>query len=396
MTDNKIQPDSSLENAAQLARNTDYSQPGASDPTSTAGKGDNADNYNFDSPNDDTLNQEGRSTRPTTRAPPPKNAALVTVQPLQKRDMQPSYAQDLGTEDLNMGFYGSLINCLGAVAGGLGQIPCCFCCPNPYKEVQQGSVGLVSRFGKFYKAVDPGLVKTNVFSETIKRVDVKIQLSNIPSQKVITKDNVNVQIDSVIYWHVSNPYRAVFGIGDVSNALIERAQTTLRDVVGSRNLQNIIGDREGVALQVEEIVESVAERWGVTVESILIKDIIFSKELQESLSSAATQTRIGQAKVIAARAEVDAAKLMRQAADVLSSKPALQLRELEALQNMAKSAGSKVIFVPMNLQSNGSDWGNNASTSTGGSGYTAVQPGQQGQAGQGGMNVAQLNQLAEM
>ena len=107
--------------------------------------------------------------------------------------------------------------------------------------------------------------------EDLKRVDVKIQLSNIPRQTVMTKDNVNVQIDSVLYWHVSNPYLATFGISNVSNALIERAQTTLRDVVGSRNLQSVIADRENVALQVEEIVENVAERWGVTVESILIK-----------------------------------------------------------------------------------------------------------------------------
>lgn len=96
------------------------------------------------------------------------------------------------------------------------------------------------------------------------------------------------------------------------SSLIERAQTTLRDVVGSRTLQSVISDRTEVARQVEEIVEGVAEKWGVSIESILIKDIIFSRELQESLSSAATQRRIGESKVIAARAEVDAARLMRQ------------------------------------------------------------------------------------
>lgn len=104
----------------------------------------------------------------------------------------------------------------------------------------------------------------------------------------------------------------------IRSSLVERAQTTLRDVVGSRTLQSVISDRTEVARQVEEIVENVAEKWGVTIESILIKDIIFSRDLQESLSSAATQRRIGESKVIAARAEVDAARLMRQAADILA------------------------------------------------------------------------------
>jgi erythrocyte band 7 integral membrane protein len=90
----------------------------------------------------------------------------------------------------------------------------------------------------------------------------------------------------------------------------------------------------------------VAEGWGVAVESMLIKDIIFSRELQDSLSMAAQSKRIGESKIIAARAEVESARLMRQAADILSSAPAMQIRQLEAYQAMAKSANSKVIFVP--------------------------------------------------
>lgn len=93
-------------------------------------------------------------------------------------------------------------------------------------------------------------------------------------------------------------------------------ETTLRQVVGGRVLQSVISDREGLAQEVAEIIEATAEKWGVAIESILLKDINFSVELQQSLSSAATQKRIGESKVIAARAEVDAAKLMRQAADV--------------------------------------------------------------------------------
>ncbi|RXK36669.1 stomatin family protein [Tremella mesenterica] len=268
--------------------------------------------------------------------------------------MQPSYAQNLGTGGIEHGFYGSMMQSLGACVGSIGMIPCCPC-PNPFKNVDQGSVGLVSRFGQFYKAVDPGLVKVNVCSETIRVVvDVKIQLTSVPRQTVQTKDNVSVDVDSVICWHVVSPYRAAFGINDVRWALVERAQTTLRQVVGGRVLQSVISDREGLAQEVAEIIEATAEKWGVAIESILLKDINFSIELQQSLSSAATQKRIGESKVIAARAEVDAAKLMRQAADILASPAAMQIRQLEALQAMARTAGAKVVFVPMNLNTMGS------------------------------------------
>lgn len=131
--------------------------------------------------------------------------------------------------------------------------------------------------------------------------------------------------------------------------------TTLRSVIGTRTLQNLLTERETIAAEIEEILEQVSRQWGVQVEAVLIKDINMSKELQESLSSAAQQKRIGESKVIAARAEVDAAKLMRESADILNSPAALQIRQLESLQTMARSANSKVIFVPMNLFNAGGD-----------------------------------------
>jgi len=112
----------------------------------------------------------------------------------------------------------------------------------------------------------------------------------------------------------------------------------------------VIERREELAQSIGEIIEDVASGWGVQVESMLIKDIIFSNDLQDSLSMAAQSKRIGESKVIAARAEVESAKLMRQAADILSSAPAMQIRYLEAMQAMAKTANSKVIFLPANNQ----------------------------------------------
>jgi regulator of protease activity HflC (stomatin/prohibitin superfamily) len=182
-------------------------------------------------------------------------------------------------------------------------------------------------------------------------VDVKIQIVEVPRQVCMTKDNVTLNLTSVIYYQVTSPHKAAFGISNVKQALVERTQTTLRHVIGARVLQDVIERREEIAQSTAEIIEEVASGWGVQVESMLIKDIIFSNDLQDSLSMAAQSKRIGESKVIAARAEVESAKLMRQAADILSSAPAMQIRYLEAMQAMAKTANSKVIFLPAMNQS---------------------------------------------
>lgn len=103
---------------------------------------------------------------------------IVKVQPPRREDLQPSYAQVLKpeAEDSAHGWYGAMINTLGSCIGTLGAIPCCLCCPNPYKPVSQGNVGLVTKFGRFARAVDPGLVKVNPLSENLIQVDVKIQI----------------------------------------------------------------------------------------------------------------------------------------------------------------------------------------------------------------------------
>jgi erythrocyte band 7 integral membrane protein len=150
--------------------------------------------------------------------------------------------------------------------------------------------------------------------------------TEVPKQVCMTKDNVSLYLTSVIYYRITSPHRAAFAISNIRQALVERTQTTLRHVVGARLLQDVIERREEIATDIREIVETVAHGWGVDVESMLIKDIIFSQELQDSLSMAAQSKRTGEAKVIAARAEVESAKLMRQAADILSSAPAMQIR----------------------------------------------------------------------
>ncbi|KAI9015395.1 stomatin family protein [Hyaloraphidium curvatum] len=259
---------------------------------------------------------------------------------------QPSFAHEIAVVSGKSNFYERFYTGLGDIFGTLGAIPGCVCFPNAYKVVPQGTVGLVTRFGKFYKSVDPGLHYVTPIVENLTLVDIKIQTEEIPRQTVTTKDNVSIQIDSVLFWHVVDPFTAAFLVGDLKLALVERTQTTLRSVLGTKVLQDAIENRDQIAHEISELIEGPASAWGVRVESMLIKDLVFSQELQETLSSAAKQKRIGESKVIQARAEVDAAKLMRQAADVLSTPAAMQIRYLDTLSAMARSGNSKVIFVP--------------------------------------------------
>ncbi|KAJ3041292.1 hypothetical protein HDV00_009562 [Rhizophlyctis rosea] len=270
-----------------------------------------------------------------------------TEQPaaVKQMNLQPSYANTIKIDKAEHGFYEGCITSIGAFLGTIGMIPCCCCC-NPYQTVQQGEVGLITYFGKYYRAVDPGLYRVNIVSEKMKRVNIMLQVQDIPQQYIMTKDNVNITIDSVVYWHIVDPYVAQFLVQNVSLALVDRTQTTLRHILGNRNLQDIIENRETLSHEIQEIIGETAESWGIRVENILIKDLGFSQELQQTLAAAAKAKRVGESKVIAAQAEVEAAKLMREASDILNTPAAMQIRYLETLTSMSKQSGTKVIFMP--------------------------------------------------
>jgi erythrocyte band 7 integral membrane protein len=181
-------------------------------------------------PNSGFATSNGPAPSHTTDSP------LISVQPVRHGELQPSYAQNLGVreDDAGDGIYGAFIDALGSCLGCLGAIPCCIVCPNPYKPVSQGNVGLVTKFGRFYRAVDPGLVKINPLSEKLIQIDVKIQICEVPQQVCMTKDNVTLNLTSVIYYHIVSPHKAAFGISNVRQALIE-VGNSLRVLAGPRN-----------------------------------------------------------------------------------------------------------------------------------------------------------------
>ena len=203
------------------------------------------------------------------------------------------------------GGYQRFIAGLGSCFGQCGMF--CFLCENPYKEVDQGEVGLVQTFGRLSRTVEPGLSYVNTWSERLTRVSIKINIREIPAQKCLTRDNVSVVITSVVYYNIIDPMKAIFSIQNIDNAIIERTQTTMRDVIGGRILQDVVEKREEIAESIEQIIAKTAFDWGVNIESILIKDLTLPDKVQASLSMAAEAKRIGEDKIINAKAEVESA-----------------------------------------------------------------------------------------
>lgn len=263
-------------------------------------------------------------------------------------DARPTYTKPVPhlvpSKERDSGCYATCARCCGGLWGCFG-ILCCGCC-SPYKRVEQGYVGLISEFGKFSRVANPGLVYINPITSQLHHVNTKIQVFSLPQQEIFTRDNVSVKVDCVVYWRIFEPATAVFLVDNVEKALNERAQTTMREVCSVRDLQDMLSHRELMAEEIKHIIEATAHSWGIEIESILIKDIIMDRDLQENLSAAAVAKRQGASKVIAAQAEVEAAKLMREASDIMATPAAMQFRYLETLQKMAQHSQSRVIFMP--------------------------------------------------
>lgn len=240
--------------------------------------------------------------------------------------------------------YQNFILTMGSLFGCCGVF--CFLCENPYKTVDQGEVGLVQTFGALSRTIEPGTSYVNTWSENLTRVNIKINTRELPPQACFTRDNLSVQVTSVVYYNIIDPQKAIFSISDIHSAINERTQNTMRDVIGNRVLQDVVEKREEIAESIEAIIAKTAAEWGVNIESILIKDLTLPPSVQESFAKAAEARRIGEAKIINAKAEVESAKQMRKASDILSSPAALQIRYLDALQNMSRNPGTRVIFMP--------------------------------------------------
>jgi regulator of protease activity HflC (stomatin/prohibitin superfamily) len=207
-------------------------------------------------------------------------------------------------------------------------------------------------WGRFSGVRGPGLVFIVPFFERVeRRVDMRILTMDVPAQEVITRDNVTLKVNAVIYFKVIDPQRAVINVANYVAACLQIAQTTLRDVVGQSELDELLAHRDQINVRLQTIIDEQTELWGIKVTIVAIKDVELPATMQRAMAKQAEAEREKRAKVIHAEGEFLAAKQLANAASVIGGSPsAMQLRYLQTLTEIAVEKNSTIIFpLPMEL-----------------------------------------------
>ena len=219
------------------------------------------------------------------------------------------------------------------------------------KVAAQWEKALVFRLGKFKAVKGPGLFTVLPFFDSVRLVDTRILTLDIPTQQAITKDNVPVSLDGVIFLRVENPADAVIRVQNFQHAIRQYAQTALRDVVGAITLDQILADRESVGKQIEGMVESETEGWGLEVAAIRIQDIVLPEDLKRVMARQASAEREKRANITKSEGDREAAENLAAAAQTMATSPgALQLRTLQSLDSLGSSSANTVVLaVPVEV-----------------------------------------------
>ncbi len=208
--------------------------------------------------------------------------------------------------------------------------------------------GIVFTLGRYSKLSDPGLRWIVPIFQTMRKVDIRIKTADIPRQEVITKDNIPLLANTVVYFKVENPVDAVIKIEDFEYAVKQYTQAALRDVVGNSELDFVLTEREKIATSIKEIVDSETSGWGINIESIKIQEIELPAEMKRAMAKQAEAEREKRAVIIAAEGELKASENLSKAALNLSKNPAaLHLRTLQTIRDIASDPPEKIIlFLP--------------------------------------------------
>ncbi len=213
------------------------------------------------------------------------------------------------------------------------------------RVLRQYERGVVFNLGKFAGVRGPGLTLVFVPVQTMTRVSLRTVTMQIPSQKIITKDNVSIDIAAVAYYHISDPEKSVIAIENVYNAINQISQTTVRNVVGRFSLDQLLSQTADINEQIKNVIDAHTEPWGTQVTAVEIKDITLPDNMQRAMAKEAEAERERRAKIVAAEGEFQAAVKLGEAADIITAHPvALQLRTLQTMAEIATEKNSTIIF----------------------------------------------------
>ncbi len=217
--------------------------------------------------------------------------------------------------------------------------------------VREYERGVIFRLGRLVGAKGPGLFFIIPIVDTMVKVDLRTITLDVPPQEVITHDNVPANVNAVVYFRVMDSQAAVVEVVDFIEATRQISMTTLRSVLGRAELDEILGEREKLNRQLQEIIDEHTDPWGIKVITVEIKDVKIPQEMQRAIAAQAEAERARRSKIIHAQAELQAAEKLSQAADIMNRSPgALQLRYLETLSDISSENATTVVFpVPIDL-----------------------------------------------
>jgi regulator of protease activity HflC (stomatin/prohibitin superfamily) len=211
--------------------------------------------------------------------------------------------------------------------------------------------GVIFQLGRFWAVKGPGLIFLVPVIQQMVKVDLRIVVLDVPPQDVITRDNVSVKVNAVVYFRVVDPQKAIIQVVDFLSATSQLGQTTLRAVLGKHDLDTLLSEREQLNLDIQKSLEAQTDAWGIKVSIVEIKHVDLNETMVRAIAKQAEAERERRAKVIHAEGELQASEKLLQAAQVLSRQPeAMQLRYLQTLSNIAGDKASTIVFpVPLDL-----------------------------------------------
>ncbi len=220
-----------------------------------------------------------------------------------------------------------------------------------FRILREYERSVVFMLGRFWKVKGPGLVIILPGVQTMVKVDLRIIVMDVPPQDVISRDNVSVKVNAVVFFRVIDPQRAIIQVEDYYSATNQLAQTTLRSVLGKHELDEMLSERDRLNVDIQKILDAATDAWGIKVTMVEIKHVDIDPTMVRAIARQAEAERERRAKVIHAEGELQAAEKLQQAAAVLSQQPqAIQLRYLETLTVIAADKNSTIVFpLPMDL-----------------------------------------------
>jgi regulator of protease activity HflC (stomatin/prohibitin superfamily) len=220
-----------------------------------------------------------------------------------------------------------------------------------FRVLREYERGVIFMLGRFYKVKGPGLIIVIPIVQQMVRVDLRTLVLDVPTQDLITKDNVSVKVNAVLYFRVVDPQKAIINVEDYMEATGQLAQTTLRSVLGQHELDELLAERERLNSDVQNILDAQTDQWGIKVANVEIKHVDIDESMIRAIAKQAEAERERRAKIIHAEGEEQAAAKLVQAAHLLATQgEAMQLRYLQTLTEIAGEKSSTIVFpLPMNV-----------------------------------------------